>query len=62
MLGVQFFQCCRCATVYAGPDAPPFCADCDGRDFVTLDDRGQSAWYFLRPYDEGGESIDNSTE
>lgn len=53
MPGVRFFECRRCATVYAGLDAPPFCSDCDGREFVNLTDRLHADTYFVRPFDRG---------
>lgn len=53
MLGLRFFECCRCATVYAGPDAPPFCSDCDGREFVDLTSQLQADTYFSRSPDRG---------
>ena len=46
MLGLRFFECRRCATVYAGPDAPPRCDDCAGEEFVELTGRSQAEAYF----------------
>jgi rubredoxin len=46
MLGLRFFECRRCATVYAGPDAPPYCSDCPGHEFAELTDRLRTEAYF----------------
>lgn len=51
MLGLRFFECRSCATVYAGPDAPPYCSDCASREFAELTDRLQDDTYFLRRQD-----------
>ncbi len=48
MLGLRFFECRRCATVYAGPEAPPRCDDCPGEEFAELTGRLQADTYFWR--------------
>jgi hypothetical protein len=53
VLGIRFFECRRCATVYAGPEVPSSCSECNGREFVDLTDQLQADTYFSRPYDQG---------
>jgi len=47
MLGLRFFACERCETVYASPNTPPYCDDCDGTTFRELTRRLQDDSYFL---------------
>lgn len=46
MLGLRFFECRWCETVYAGPDAPPHCTGCAGEAFTELTGRLQGDTYF----------------
>lgn len=51
MLGLRFYECCGCATVYAVPDVPPLCSECEGSKFVDLTDQLQDDTYFSPPLD-----------
>lgn len=51
MLGLRFYECRRCATVYAVPDVPPSCSECKGHEFVDLTDQLQDDTYFSPPLD-----------
>lgn len=51
MLGLRFYACDRCDTVFADPDAPRECGECaDGR-LNEITHRLQADTYFL-PVDE----------
>jgi len=49
VLGLRFFGCQRCDTVYAGPEPPPRCTDCAGDEFAELTERLQGDTYFSSP-------------
>jgi formate dehydrogenase maturation protein FdhE len=46
MLGLRFYECRSCATIYAVPDVPPSCSKCEGSEFVDLTDQLQDDTYF----------------
>jgi rubredoxin len=46
VLGLRFFTCEDCETVYADVDEPPRCGRCDGVSFEELDVGTQAADYF----------------
>jgi hypothetical protein len=49
MPGLRFFLCLDCDTVYASPDEPPACADCDGHRLREITSGVQDASYFAPP-------------
>ena len=49
VLGLRFFGCQRCDTVYAGPEPPPRCTNCAGDEFAELTGRLQGDTYFSSP-------------
>jgi hypothetical protein len=48
MLGLRFFACERCETVYANPPDPPRCARCEVA-LQEITDRLQDDAYFVPP-------------
>jgi hypothetical protein len=46
VLGLRFFTCLACDTVYAAPDEPPWCDACDDGVVEEITDRVQSDPYF----------------
>jgi rubredoxin len=46
VLGVRFFLCNGCDTVYADIEEPPQCHRCDGGPFEELDPENQAFDYF----------------
>jgi hypothetical protein len=46
VLGLRFYACDDCGTVYADVDEPPDC-DCNGGSFREVTRRLQDATYFL---------------
>jgi len=46
VLGLRYFACERCGTVYASLDAPSDCADCDGTRLAELAEESGAAAYF----------------
>lgn len=46
MLGLRYFACERCGTVYASPEAPSDCAACDGTRFAELTGSSGAEAYF----------------
>ena len=48
MLGLRYFACEACGTVYASPDEPSDCDRCDGARFAELTDalRADAGAYF----------------
>jgi Zn finger protein HypA/HybF involved in hydrogenase expression len=45
VLGLRFFSCTRCGTVYADVETPAQCARCEG-PMAELDTGRQAAEYF----------------
>ena len=45
MLGLRFFACEECETVFAGPEKPPWCDSCDGDSFEEITHRLQANAY-----------------
>jgi len=52
MLGLRFFECRQCGTVFAGPDTPPYCDSCDGVRVTEITDSLQADTYFSRRQDQ----------
>ena len=52
MLGLQYFACGRCDTVFALPEAPSRCSRCGSGRLTELTDEGTAAAYFAPPDDE----------
>ncbi len=50
MLGLRYFACQRCETVFALPEAPSECGRCGDARLSELTGDGQAAAYF-RPVD-----------
>ena len=48
MLGVRFFGCSRCGTVFAGLEAPPMCEECPDGDIEELTADLRADTYFTR--------------
>ena len=48
MLGVRFFACEGCETVYADVAKPPRCGDCGGTAIDEIGPGTQAAEYFTR--------------
>jgi hypothetical protein len=48
VLGLDFYECRQCATVYAGPTPPPFCSDCGDDEFEELAGDLRREPYFWR--------------
>jgi hypothetical protein len=46
VLGIRFFACEACGTIYADVDEPPWCYRCDGTSFGELDVGTGAADYF----------------
>ncbi|WP_157964830.1 hypothetical protein [Halorubrum sp. 48-1-W] len=46
MLGIRFFLCDGCGTVYADVERPPRCGTCDDASTVELGPGTQAANYF----------------
>lgn len=46
VLGLRFYACRTCDTVYAGPDEPPECSRCCDTDLREITDRLQTDSYF----------------
>ena len=48
MLGVRFFACEGCDTVYAGVEPPERCGDCGSVSIEEISDRLRADTYFNR--------------
>jgi len=48
MLGLRFFGCSRCGTVFAAPEEPVACAECSDGDIEELTDDLRADAYFTR--------------
>lgn len=48
MLGLRFYVCAGCETVYAAAEEPPGC-DCAAPQLSEITDRLQADTYFLPP-------------
>lgn len=46
VLGLQFFACRRCETVYADPEEPPRCDNCGNGTFEEITPGVQAEAYF----------------
>ncbi len=46
VLGLRFFVCDACETVYADVEKPPRCSDCDAEPVVEMKAATQAADYF----------------
>lgn len=47
MLGLRFFACLRCDTVYAAPEEPQWCDSCGHGALKELTRRMQTDEYFV---------------
>lgn len=48
MLGMRFFACSGCETVYAGPEPPHRCDDCHSGSLEEISDKLRGDAYFTR--------------
>ncbi|MCL9815713.1 hypothetical protein [Natronocalculus amylovorans] len=46
MLGLRYFVCGGCETVYADVEMPPWCANCDDDPIVEIGPENQALNYF----------------
>jgi len=46
VLGIRFFACDGCETVYADVEEPPWCHHCTGGSMEELGPESQAATYF----------------
>jgi len=53
VLGLRYYRCVTCETVYADLTEPPVCDDCDAKLFEELTDRLGADAYFTRGFNDG---------